>query len=60
MIETERYRPTTTPATHMRPRLLLGASHKCPRCTGSMYSDADVWGEYEGCLNCGYVKDTDG
>jgi hypothetical protein len=32
-------------------------SHKCPKCSGSMYLDKDEHGPYEECLQCGYLLD---
>ncbi len=29
----------------------------CPRCGGSMERIADLFGDYDDCLNCGYHKD---
>ena len=29
----------------------------CPRCSGSMYADRDIYGEYRICLQCGYMVD---
>ena len=30
----------------------------CPRCGGDMYTDIELDGWYEHCLQCGYVHDT--
>jgi hypothetical protein len=29
----------------------------CPRCKGDLYVDRDVYGWYQGCIQCGYLKD---
>ncbi len=29
----------------------------CPRCGGRMERVSDLFGEYDGCLNCGYHLD---
>ncbi len=29
----------------------------CPRCGGSMERIADLFGDYDDCLNCGYHRD---
>jgi len=31
----------------------------CPRCKGDLYLEKDIYGWYEQCLQCGYVKDLD-
>ena len=30
----------------------------CPRCNGDVNEERDWYGEYESCLQCGWVKDT--
>ena len=29
----------------------------CPKCGGNIYLDADYYGWYEQCLQCGYIYD---
>jgi DNA-directed RNA polymerase subunit M/transcription elongation factor TFIIS len=29
----------------------------CPRCKGDLYVDRDSYGWYQGCMQCGYLKD---
>ena len=29
----------------------------CPRCTGDVNLNQDIYGEYEECLQCGYIRD---
>ena len=29
----------------------------CPKCRGDMYQDEDFYGAYQGCLQCGYVRE---
>jgi hypothetical protein len=29
----------------------------CPRCKGDLYVDRDSYGCYQGCIQCGYLKD---
>jgi len=31
----------------------------CPRCKGGVYLEKDMYGWYEGCLQCGYSRDLD-
>ncbi len=31
----------------------------CPRCGGDLYISRDMYGEYQGCIQCGYMKDLD-
>ena len=31
---------------------------KCPRCQGKMIPEEDLYGKYETCMMCGYVKET--
>lgn len=31
----------------------------CPRCSGDMVEDTDIYGFYELCLQCGFIRDTD-
>jgi hypothetical protein len=28
----------------------------CPRCKGNLYVDRDIHGWYQGCIQCGYLK----
>ena len=34
--------------------LKLGA---CPRCHGDLHSNRDLYGSYNQCLQCGYMRD---
>jgi ribosomal protein S27AE len=35
-------------------------THKqCPKCGGNIYLNADYYGRYEQCLQCGYTCDLD-
>ncbi len=29
----------------------------CPRCSGDLYLNEDMFGKYLNCLQCGYIKD---
>ena len=29
----------------------------CPRCKGDLHSNRDLYGSYDECLQCGYMKD---
>lgn len=29
----------------------------CPRCKGDMHQNRDMYGHYDECLQCGYMKD---
>ena len=29
----------------------------CPRCRGDLNTRQDIYGEYQECLQCGYMKD---
>lgn len=29
----------------------------CPRCGGDLYFGGDRYGDYEGCVQCGFMKD---
>jgi hypothetical protein len=29
----------------------------CPRCTGDLYQENDLYGTYISCLNCGQLED---
>ncbi len=29
----------------------------CPRCSGDMYLDRDLYGPFKECLQCGYIMD---
>ena len=29
----------------------------CPRCGGDLRADRDLYGSYEQCIQCGYMKD---
>ena len=29
----------------------------CPRCKGDLYVDRDSYSWYQGCIQCGYLKD---
>jgi predicted nucleic-acid-binding Zn-ribbon protein len=29
---------------------------KCPKCGGNVFLDSDLFGWYEGCLQCGYTR----
>lgn len=29
----------------------------CPRCSGDMHVNRDIYGEYKECLNCGNMQD---
>ena len=31
----------------------------CPRCRGDVFLEKDIYGWYEQCLQCGYLKDMD-
>ena len=31
----------------------------CPRCKGDMNTSKDMYGEYEECLQCGYMLDVE-
>ena len=28
----------------------------CPRCDGDMFTDTDLYGRFEQCLQCGYTR----
>ena len=30
-------------------------SKRCSRCSGDLYMDADMYGTYTDCLQCGYI-----
>jgi len=30
---------------------------RCPRCEGDLFVDRDIWGWYEQCLQCSYVRE---
>ncbi len=30
---------------------------KCPRCSGDLYEEADQYGGYVSCVQCGFCKD---
>lgn len=32
-------------------------SKTCPRCRGYVYTNRDMYGEYEECLQCGFMVD---
>ena len=38
----------------MKPQFRLKA---CPRCGGDLTRDRDEYGDYDGCIQCGYVAD---
>ena len=29
----------------------------CPRCSGDLYQDSDMFGPYVNCAQCGFLKD---
>ena len=29
----------------------------CPRCKGDLHSNRDMYGSYDECLQCGYMRD---
>ena len=29
----------------------------CPRCGGDVHTNRDLYGSYEQCIQCGYMKD---
>ena len=33
------------------------APRRCPRCSGSMISERDMYGTYSSCIACGYVDE---
>jgi hypothetical protein len=32
---------------------------QCPKCRGNIYRSTDYYGQYEQCLQCGYINDID-
>ncbi len=37
--------------------MVTGKSNSCPRCGGAVFLDTDLYGWYEQCFECAYIRD---